>query len=269
MAGDTYIGATNLFSTIANTTTAAPATGGGGLSAELFMSELWYTVGEMSFWSRFMGDGPNSIIQTKQDLTKQKGNLLHFELIGAHTDAPANDLIELWGEESTRTIYQDSVKIDMVKHGEKIDVPQTEQFSPHNLRKELYAGQQQWWIEYGLDKLITNKLTGSNFIDVDAGVIGETATANTNVMYGGDATATTNLDETDILTLDRISDMREAAKMGSLTISGGTTTMRKMFPIQLGNGYKDYILVLHPYEDRVALEQSKDDNFVNCWKLLN
>jgi len=162
---DSYIGASSLFTTTANSIPASTS-GTGGLSAELYMSELWYTVGEMSFWSRFMGDGPNAIIQTKQDLTKQKGNLLHFELIGAHTDAPADDSYELWGSEVKRTIYADSVKIDMVKHGEKIDVPQTEQFSPHELRKELYAGQQQWWIEYGLDKWITNKLTGSSYLDI-------------------------------------------------------------------------------------------------------
>jgi N4-gp56 family major capsid protein len=184
-----------------------------------------------------------SPIQAKSAFVQQKGFEMSFELIDADTEAPIDNRYEAWGNEEKSTIYTDQVQLGLARHAKKIDVPMTEQFSTHDLRETLYSIQEQWWIEYGFDKWITNKMTGSDFEDDGSKDIGEAATANTNVMYGGDATGTGDIDTSDIIDLSLISKLKEGARMGII----GSSTKRKIFPIQTSTGGY-YALVLHPYQ---------------------
>jgi N4-gp56 family major capsid protein len=173
------------------------------------------------------------------------GYEMSFELIDADTEAPIDNNYEAWGNEEASSIYTDQVQLGLARHAKKILVPMAEQMSTHDLRETLYSIQEQWWIEYGFDKWITNKMTGSDFHD-DAGTpkdIGEAATTNTNIMYGGDATGTGDIDVADKIDLSVISKLQEGARMGIV----GSSTKRKIFPIQTNTGAY-YALILHPYQ---------------------
>jgi N4-gp56 family major capsid protein len=219
-----------------------------GYTGEAQVRELWYTVWESSFWETFMGDGEDAIIQTKHELQRDRtGDIVHFYLIGEDTGAPIDNSYEAWGSEETSTIYQDSVTLGLIRHSKRIVKPMSQQRSIFDLTELIRKIHEQWWIDEGFDKMITRKLCGLSYYDAGGStpsdIIGEAATANTNVMYGGDAVSENTIDSSDKLTLELLYKAREAAQMGVV----GSTTARKIAPASV-YGERNYIVVLHPYQ---------------------
>jgi N4-gp56 family major capsid protein len=235
---DEYIGAGNLWSVATNDPHLT------GSAAEIQSTRLWKYVGEMSFWTQFMGpEGSFMPIIAKQDLTKEKGEIVHFYLATPDDDAPVRNDREIWGSEESTTLYQDGVLIGLVRHGKKVDKPLSVQRTKIDIVNYLYEAQRQWWVDKGPDDMITKKLTGSDYEDSNGVDIGEAATANTNVVYGGDAVSTGSIDESDKLTPDLIWKLSEAARMGKI----GSTSIRKIHPVSTAGG-PCYIFVGSPYQ---------------------
>jgi hypothetical protein len=223
-----------------------------GSAAEIQATRLWKYVGEVGFWPRFMGaEGSGSIIVSKRELTKEKGDIVHFYMATPDDDAPISNILEMWGSEEETTLYQEDVIIGLVRHAKKIDKPLSIQRTKLDIQNYLYEAQTQWWVDQGPDKMITNILTGSDYVDGASTAIGSSADANSRVMYGGDATDTDNIDASDILTPDLVWKLSEGARLGKI---GSAAVTRKIRPVSTSGG-PTYVLVLHPYKHRALQQQ--------------
>ncbi|MFQ5453504.1 MAG: N4-gp56 family major capsid protein, partial [Candidatus Zixiibacteriota bacterium] len=71
----------------------------------------------------------------------------------------------------------------------------------------------------------------------------EAGTTNTNIIYGGDATATSDIDESDTMTLEMLDDAKTCAEVGVI----GSSTIYKIDPVMI-KGNKFFCCVMHPYQ---------------------
>lgn len=231
--------------------------------AEKWATELIHAIGEASFWSRFMSESENSIIQNKIQWGVGQGDYFHFHLINALSNAPIDNSYEAWGSEEVPSTAEDTVQAGLVRHAVKIPKPMFELQSPYNIRRELYTLQKQWWIEYGIDKWITRKLSGLTFYDAGGTAdstdnIGENATANSSILYGGSATSTATVTDSDVFLPELLSKAKISARVGVKDAAGNA--IWKMRPIMTDGG-EYYVAVLHPYQ-----VYSMKHNAASQWK---
>jgi len=233
-----------------------------GISGEIQLREFWQTVGEMNPWTPHIGAGMDNVIQLNTDFTKEKGDIVHFYLSEADTGAPADNAKETWGQEESTKVHQDSVIVDMVTHAKRLRRPLDIQRSVFNVIETLRQYQEQWWTQYGIGKWITRKLSGLSYFDGASTpvAIGEAAVANTNVMYGGDATGTGDIDDSDKLTLELAYKAKEGARLGVI----GSSTKRILHPCTLMTGGMGFKLFLGP---RSVYDLTHDPDWKDTWKM--
>lgn len=218
-------------------------------AAQLWNKELNREAPYLSWWSKFMGEGPNNVIQVKKDFKKNKGDAMNFGLV-----ADSSQVIhaEGWheGNEESLTTYWDSVSLDEFGNAHRANGKLSEQRASWDMREECRTSAKRW-IAQQTDKLIFYKMSGQNYTaypGTSSGTLGSletafgTATTNTNILYAGDAEATGDIEEADVFTLDLINDAKTCAETGVL----GSTTNYRMNPI-LYNGGQYFICVIHPY----------------------
>ena len=212
--------------------------------AEKWAKDLIYAVGEASFWSKFMAESDNAIIQNRIEWGKGQGDYFHYHLINLLTNAPIDNSYEAWGSEEVPNTAEDTVQAGLVRHACRIPKPMYELQSPYEIRKALYSLQKQWWIEQ-FDKWITRKLSGKSYVDAGDTAIGEAGSALTNVIYGGGKTSTSTITDSDIMTTELLSLAKISARTGIIDDAGNT--IWKMRPIMTDGG-EYYVAVLHPYQ---------------------
>ena len=220
-------------------------------AAQKFSRQTWHEAKRNNFWGKFMGAGPENIIQIKDDLTKGGGDVINFSLIvKLSADGIANDgWIE--GNEEDMDTKEESVLLGKLSHGVRLGGSLTEQRPMWNLRDEVKSELARWFADK-LTEWIFKKLTGTTFqarAGTAAGTagslttIGEAATTNTNVLFGGDAISTATLDEADTFSPDLLKIAKVQGKTG---VFGGTTKF-KMRPVII-DGLETYIAILHPWQ---------------------
>lgn len=243
---------------MANTTITA-STAAEVAAAQLWQKEMNRQAQSESWWEKWMGDGINSIIQVKKDFIKQKGDAINFGLIPDLSQAIHGDG---WvqGNEEEMVEYYDSVVLDQMRNGVRLGGKLNEQRASYDLRKEA-ATSLGLWIPEKVDELIFKKMSGTTFQAYPGtadGTLGSletaftAAVANTNIIYGGDALATTQIEESDVFTLDKLVDAKTCAETGVF----GSTTKWRMRPIKY-QGANHYIAVIHPYQ-KADLKKSAD-----------
>jgi N4-gp56 family major capsid protein len=219
---------------------------------QLWQRKLWHTVYYENFWQKngFIAENGGGIIHLKKDFSKEKGSVINFGLRVDPTTAPIAGEGWVEGNEMQYSEYNDSVLLDMASGAERTNGPLTEQRASYDVRAEMKDSLANWW-NYQLTEWIFKKLTGQTYQGY-AGTangtlgslttIGEAGVANTAVLYGGDASATTDIDESDKLSTGVISIAKLCAKSGYI----GSTAIYKMRPVMInGKGY--YVLIAHPY----------------------
>lgn len=228
-------------------------------AAQLWAKELNREAVYGAFWSKFMGKGPNNIIEIREDFKKNKGDAINFGLISDLSQVVHGDGW-LEGNEEAMSTYWDSVLLDQIGNAVRPAGALTEQRASWDMRFNAKESL-KIWAAVTFDKIIFYKLSGTTFTaypGTSSGTLGSletalgAATANTNVIYGGDAVSTATVEESDVFTLDMIVDAKTCAETGVL----GTSTIYRMRPI-LYNGALHYICVIHPYQ-KADLKKSAD-----------
>ena len=222
-------------------------------AAQLYQKELHHAVYYENFFQKygFIGKSANSIIQLNEDFKKQKGDAINFNLRINPTAAPIADDGWIEGNEMAMGFEADSVLLGAASGALRSKGKVTEQSFVGDLRAEMRDGLADWWNRY-YSTWIVKKLSGSTFQGY-AGTaegtlgslttIGEAASANTNILYGGDATSTDTLDASDTFTPDLIRRAKLAAKVGYI----GSTQIHKIRPTVI-NAKPYFVLVAHDYQ---------------------
>jgi len=210
---------------------------------------------------KYEGKGPNNIIQVKDEFVTEKGYKVSFDLMeepsftSDHTGPTYGRQggSTLWGNEESPTLRQETVEIDLMRNGVRWTM-----FSKQLTKQQKWESARHFlslWMSKALDTLVINKLSGVDFEVPDGSAFGESASANTNIIYGGDATSTDDIDEDDTFGVDCIDRAKEVAISG---VNDDTTTYR-MRPVVV-DGKEYFVMLIHPFQ---AYDLRKDQDWIN------
>jgi N4-gp56 family major capsid protein len=229
------------------------------LRPEIWQKVLMKNLKDMNFFSRFMGDGENNIVQTKTDLKKQSGDTITIPLTAKLSGNGVTGDSELEGQEEAISAYSDSVAIDQIRNAVRLTGKLDEKKNCYNMRKDATNKLAIWASEF-VERQMFMKLAGVNnttLTDVAGNVVGtrcawsnpptQVPTADTAVGHGdrylcADYTSgADSLASTDLLTPELIS--RAKYKAMQKQASG----MPKINPLRI-DGREHYVMFIHPWQ---------------------
>ena len=177
-------------------------------TAEQWARDLIMEAMKEAYWPRFMGKGPNNIIQVKTELEKSPGDKITFSLGMKLAGAGGSGDSMLEGNEEALQHYSDQVIIDQQRNAVRLEGKMTELRPAFDLRDHAKEALKIWLAEK-IDQDIFDDLDGSP----------------TRVLYQSTATSTATITSTmyfnlDIVSKSRTLSLKLAPKIMPLKISG-------------------------------------------------
>jgi len=209
-----------------------------------------------SFVGRFMGEGPDNIIQVDKRFEKNQGDVVNLDLvldIDGDLGLTGSSGSTLEGAEVVPTVHSESVLLDALRQAIRTKGRLDEQRFAHDIRMEIKDKLAYWAQRRLFDGPFFRKMTGLNVVDLNGAVFGEAASANTTVLRSTGVAAANNITSTDIITLADISRAKVIAESG---FDGSTEMISKLRPLRI-DGQDYYVYVGHTY-DRFNLKQDPD-----------
>lgn len=202
---------------------------------------------EEMYLSRFIGGyntskGANSPIVLRADFTKKKGEFIRMKFVPKLSGEGVDGDKTMEGNEESFSQYYDDVYIDQKRNAVKLEGEMDEQKEATDMRgtaRRLIST----WIAEIIEKEMFRKAGG-----VVAYTFSNTPTEATSnrVIYGGNATATTDIDSGDKMTLALL-----------FKISNTIPTLTPLIkPIRI-NGKNYFLMIIHPRQ-RYDLMQDND-----------
>lgn len=232
---------------------------GNNLTQEQWDNDIFAEYIGMLWWKNLMGTNSNAIIQLKEELMKQPGDVITLGLRGKMSGGKVTGNAKAIGNEGNVVFYNDAITVDNVRHVIKIeDIPMGQQRSGFDLlqqaREALVEKAQE-----DLDDAITTELSTTTN-RVRGRYLYGAADSNWNATH---ATALTAIDNAaDQLTSDQI----DIAKRKALIPVNATAKIRPM-KIMAGKNFEEWFVAVHhtyPIRDLV----NGDAAFRNAQLLL-
>lgn len=176
-----------------------------------------------SYFSKFMGEGENNIVQVNKDFAKNKGSSsVVFTIFNKLVGAGVTGSTRLKGQEEKLTEYNFSITPQLYRHATAVENGLTEQFDSFNVPTIAQDRLKDWMTEK-IDTLCFNALF----------------TSPTNTAFGGDATTVNTLDSSDKITPTHLRKLNVYAKTGK------NRTYNPLIPIPV-NGRKYLVYLASP-----------------------
>jgi N4-gp56 family major capsid protein len=218
------------------------------------------------FGKRFtaVGSGSKTPIQLLTDLESEAGDLVAYDLLAELRMAPVEGDNTLEGKEEAQRFYTDQLYIDQARGGVNTGGRMSRKRTLHDLRMRAKDQQANWWGRLH-DELTFTYLSGSrgvnpNFV-LPASYQGRaknplTAPSVNAHMFGGAATAVSNLTATDKMTLKLIGDAKTRADVQG----GGASDIPVIQPCVV-DGEEVFVLVMHTWQE----DDLRNDTATGAW----
>lgn len=212
---------------------------------QFWAADLYSQAENMTFWHNLEGpEGSSMPIIRKDDLTKQPGDTIKFDMVLALTGAGlTGDTTLLDGQEEKLKFRQQSVAVDALRNGVRWSKLGKILIS-HDMRGTA-LNQLKKWLAGKLDDSIFAEITKSSQPSSNLWACGSATTRDT--IADGDATGR--------LKLGDISDLKAYAQANL-----------KIEPLRMENGEEFYGLVVHPYAN---LSLKKDSSYQQAQRDAN
>jgi N4-gp56 family major capsid protein len=237
------------------------------IAVKRFSGNLALDVSQASYFAkRFaaVGQGAKTPIQLLTDLESEAGDLISYDLLAELRMAPIEGDNTLEGKEERQRFYTDELYIDQARGGVDTGGRMTRKRTLHDLRMRAKQQQADWWGRIQ-DELTFIYLSGSRGINPNfnfplnySGRANNPLTAPTinQHLFGGDATAVTNIDAADKFTLKLVGD----AKTRADTQGGGATDVPVIKPCVV-DGEEVFVLVMHSWQE----DDLRNDTSTGAW----
>ena len=241
---------------MANTTIAT----GDAITVEQFMAQAFRQYRDKLVTRPYMGMSSEFPIQVNQDLLKNAGDAITFNLAGSLSGGGVTGASTLEGNEEGQNYFAHRVEVDQVRNAVRIPW-MTEQRVAFSAMGEGRAGLTTWLAQKVEDDIFA-ALSNVNTVaygsatetqkdqwsdDNEDRVLYGNATSNLDGAGGGGSGANDNSDSlatidttNDILDTDQISLAKRLAQLAS----------PKIRPIRIENGEEYFVLFAHPYSVR-------------------
>ena len=207
-----------------------------GLTQTQWEAGLYKTAQEMTFFGRFKGTMPDSIIQVKRDLIKKSGDALVFAKSGSIRGSAGVSGNNVLGEGTTSNeqamAFQDQrIVIDQIREGIALSGLMDEKRTAINLRNEAKS-QLTDWMSHNEDEAIFTAINTSDAVLT-------AFTTGTGLTY------------------DAIVDMKKEAMFPSDDNIGVGSKTLKLKPIKVKDGEEYFVLGVNP-SDAATFKKSTD-----------
>ncbi len=194
-----------------------------------------------------MGTNENSIIQVKEDLTKKKGDRVHFALVNklSQNAVTGSDVLE--GNEERMDSRSCPVTVDKRRNAVRI-AEIDEQYSAIPLREAARAVLKDWSMK-DTEKLIEEALASINGVAItSASEAQKDAWIVDNVDRLYDPSGTYGTDHSAVWdALDSTNDLLTLADLDAMKLRAETIANPKIRPIRTAaNGRRYYVVYIHP-----------------------
>ena len=210
--------------------------------------QVIYEAQKISNIGRFIGDGPNNIIERKHDLQKVKGDRIYFDLFMQMTGDPITGNNELSGNEKQLSSYTDDVLLDrtrdaFVKYGDLDDM--------YSQKSLVSIGKQILSMRFAdiINEYAIRWLSGDTTLTWPESV---PALDSSRVAFGGDATGSVWEGTDDIASGDWLGTY-EVSRIKTLAMDASP----RFRPIKAEGG-EYYVLFIH---ERQAFTLRNDSTF--------
>ena len=225
---------------------------GSDLTAKQWSEATILEMEEFSNITKFIGEGPNNIIQKRTDLSAKRGQTLEFDLLAkiASSVTPVYNEEELTGQEQKLAFYVDTVKIAEMAFATK----KYKAFEDIKSKKDMLSLMKQ---ELALkmrevyDDHIVRILCGDDTLDKGDGAFTGVAATTNRVLYGGDWAGADAIDTGDDWV--RVRDISRFKTHARYTCG--------MRPVVV-EGVDTYVYLIHPYA--WAQIRAKDPDYKNA-----
>ena len=126
-----------------------------GLTVKQWDSKFFTEYVQDNPFARYMGTSENSIIQVKEDLTKKKGDAIHFALVNRLTNSAVTGSNPIEGNEEDMSSRSFELTVDQYRNAVRIPAFE-EQKSAISLRDAARSTLKTWAMEHTRDKVIAS-----------------------------------------------------------------------------------------------------------------
>lgn len=217
------------------------------ITVEQWLEELNYEYLRQTFWSRYMAEDQNAVIQLQSDLTKKKGDAINFPIASEVQGGVVTGSNKVAGQEGRIDFYNFRVVVNNDNVSVRMDdIPMTEQRAAFST---IMAARNRLVEKRRLrtDDRITDALADTSTGRVRGRYLYGAADSNWNATH---ATALQNVDNTDDqLTLKMVSIAKRKAKIPV----NAHAKIRPMMVLtgQAEGGFEEwYVFVTHDYSGR-------------------
>lgn len=192
------------------------------LTKKLWEEKLFRDMKKESYFSKFMGKDSNSLVQEQDNLIKEKGDRIRFGIRMRLTGAGVTSGIALEGNEESLTTHSSDVTLEEYAHATRDAGPLDRQRVTFSIDEESVNALKDWGSE---------KIDELSFTAIEL--------TPTKIIFGGDATATGDVEVADLMTPALISKVKAGAK------TGYNRTQTPLRPIRI-NGKNYFVMLIHP-----------------------
>jgi N4-gp56 family major capsid protein len=192
-----------------------------------------------SYFSKFQGSGSDSVVQVKEELTKDKGDRITFGLRMRLTGAGVTSGQILEGNEERLVTYSNNVTLEQYRHAVRDDGAMSRQRAMFSISDEARAAIKDWMSER-IDQLQFDAIGVGAGVTTEPSQIFYRTGASTFLATGTAATARSALVAgSSTLTLNFISFIKAFAK------TGGDRRYVPLRPVKV-DGKEYFIMLVHP-----------------------
>lgn len=213
------------------------------LAVKQWARKLYHEALKETYFARFMGTGSDSLIQIRNEVSKDAGDRitvgLRMLLSGDGVEGDAT----LEGNEEALTTYSDNLFINQLRHAVRSAGKMSEQRVPFSVREEALMGLKDWWADR-MDTAFFNHICGNSgqtdtkYTGHNAPTAPSSTSGNTRILYAdGGSTTEGSLTASQYFQLSYIDRAVLAAKTASPVIR----------PIKYKGG-QYYVMFLHPQQ---------------------
>jgi len=208
------------------------------LAVKLWSKKLFHEALKTTWIYRFLGTDSNSVVQIKNDLSKDAGDRIRCGLRVLLEGEGVQGDATLEGNEESLVTYNDDIFIDQIRHAVRSEGKMSEQRVPFSVREESRMGLQDWFSDR-MDTWFFNQIAGN--------------TAETRTLYtGNQATIAPDADHRVWHDGQSTEGSLVAANIMSMALIDKAVAQAKTLapmirPIRIDGG-NYYVAFLHPFD---------------------
>lgn len=233
-----------------------------GLTVKQWDDKFFTEYMQDNAFSKYMGTDENSIIHVKEDLTKKKGDAIHFALVNKLSNAATTGSNTLQGNEEKLESRSHRLTIEQYRHAVQVPVFEDKK-SAIDLRDAGKVALKDWTMEHTRDKIISAlcSINGTALASADETARDAWLVDNADrVLFGAAKGNNASNDHSAALALvDNTTDKLTAASL-SLMKRIALTASPKIRPITVEGGKRLYVAFAHP----LAFRDLKADTVITA-----